>query len=53
VVPIDPTILHSFIDLGAKPRSAVDAREHAVTMTGMIQHLLPLGLRLRMGFNRE
>ena len=27
------------------------AREHGATMTGMIQHLLSLGLRGRMGFN--
>ncbi len=35
----------------ANPRSEVVPRRHGTTMTGMIQNLLSLGLRQRMGFN--
>jgi hypothetical protein len=41
------------VDQGATPLSGTGRREHATTMTGMIQRLLPPGLREQMGFNRE
>lgn len=37
----------------AKPRSADSARRQRATMTGMIQHLPPLGLRRWIGLQRE
>jgi hypothetical protein len=41
------------IDQGANRHSGDAVQKHGATMTGMIQHLLPLGLREPMGFNRE
>jgi hypothetical protein len=41
------------MDPGANRVSGTATQGHGATMTGMIQHLLPLGLWERMGFNRE
>ena len=41
------------VDHSANPRSGVVWRRRVDTMTGMIHHLAPLGLRRRNGLQRE